>query len=116
MSSIKDQLALLLVSNGIGKVEEVKRADRIKAQRATEVSEDKGKTTEKRKIAAEAKRLAEEEQRNMEERVKALELARQERVKMEKESTVIEDCENQIEMMAKRDWNSLSPEELIKLE
>jgi len=115
ISSIKDQLALLLASNGIGKVEEVKRADRIKAQRATEVSEDKRKTTEKRKIAVEAKKLAEEEQRNMEEQEKASELARQERVKMEKENAVIKDCENQIETLAKKDWNSLSPEELMKL-
>jgi len=116
ISSIKDQLALLLPSNGIGKVDEVKRVDRIKAQRATEVSEDKRKTTEKRKIAAEAKRLAEEEQRNIEEQEKASELARQERVKMKKENAVIKDWENQIEMLAKKDWNSLSPEELMKLE
>jgi len=115
ISSIKDQLALLLASNGIGKVEQVKRADRIKAQRATEVSENKRKTTEKRKIVAEAKRLAEEKQRNMEEQVKASELARQERVKMEKENAVIKDCKNQIKMLAKKDRNSLSPEELMKL-
>jgi len=65
ISSIKDQLVLLLASNAIGKVEEVKRADRIKAQRAAEVLEDKRKTTKKGKIALEAKTLAEEEQRNM---------------------------------------------------
>jgi len=115
ISSIKDQLALLLASNRIGKVEEVKRADRIKAQRATEVSEDKRKTTETRKIVAEAKKLAEEEQRNMKEQEKASELARQERVKMEKENAVIKDCENQIETLAKKDRNSLSLEELMKL-
>ena len=115
ISSIKDQLALLLASNGIGKVEEVKRADRIKAQRATEVSEDKRKTTEKRKITAEAKKLAEDEKREMEEQVKALELAEQERTKMEKENAVIKDCENRIETLAKKDRNSLSPEELMKL-
>ena len=92
ISSIKDQLALLLASNGIGKVEEVKRADRIKAQRATEVSEDKRKTTEKRKIEAEAKKLAEEEKRRTEEQKKALELAKQERTKMKKENIVIKDC------------------------
>jgi len=103
------------VSNGIGKVEKVKRVDRIKAQRATEVTEDKRKTTEKKKIAAEAKRLAEEEQRNMKKQEKALELARQERVKMEKENVVIKDCEIQIEMLAKKDRNSLSPEELMKI-
>jgi len=115
ISSIKNQLPLLLASNGIGKVEEVKRADRIKAPRVTEVSEDKRKSTEKRKITAEAKKLAEEEQRNMEEQEKASELARQERVKMEKENVVIKDCEKQIEILAKKDWNSLSSEELMKL-
>jgi len=116
ISSIKDQLALLLAANGIGKVEEVKRTDRIKVQRTTEVSEDKRKTTEKRKIVAEAKRLAEEEKRNMEEQEKASELARQERAKMEKENAVIKDCEKQIKMLAKKDRNSLSSEELMKLE
>ena len=116
ISSIKYQLALLLASNGIGKVEEVKRADRIKAQRATEVSEDKRKTTEKRKIAAEAKRLAEDEQRIMEEQEKVSELAKQEKAKMEKENAVIKDCENRIEMLAKKDRNSLTLEELMKLE
>jgi len=115
ISSIKDQLALLLASNGIGKVEEVKRADRIKAQRATEVSEDKRKMTEKRKISAETKKLAEDERRKMEEQEKALELAEQERKKMERENAVIKDCENQIKMLAKKDQNSLSPEELMKL-
>jgi len=115
ISSIKDQLALLLASNGIGKVEEVKRADRIKAQRATEVSEDKRKTTEKRKIKAEAKKLAEEEKRKTEEQEKASELAKQERNKMEKENAVIKDCETRIETLAKKDRNSLSPEELMKL-
>jgi len=65
---------------------------------------------------AEAKRLAEEEKRNTEEQEKPSELARQERAKMEKENAVIKDCEKQIEMLAKKDWNSLSPEELMKLE
>jgi len=116
ISSIKDQLALLLAANGIAKVEEVKRTDRIKAQRTTEVSEDKRKTAEKRKIMAEAKRLAEQEKRNTEEQEKASELARQERAKMEKENAVIKDCEKQIEILAKKDQNSLSPEELMKLE
>jgi len=115
ISSIKDQLALLLASNGIGKVEEVKRADRFKAQRATEVSEDERKMTEKRKITAEAKKLAEDEKRKMEEQSKALELAEQEKTKMEKENAVIKDCENRIEMLAKKDRNSLSPEDLMKL-
>jgi len=115
ISSIKDQLALLLASNEIGKVEEVKRGDRIKAQRATEVSEEKRKMTEKRKITAEAKKLAEEEKRKMEEQEKALELAKQEKTKMEKENAVIKDCENRIETLAKKDRNSLSPEELIEL-
>ena len=112
---IKDQLVLLLASNGIGKVKEVKRADRIKAQRATEVSEDKRKMMEKRKITAEAKKLAEAEKRKMEEQEKALQLAEQERTKMEKENAVIKDCENRIETLAKKDRNSLSPEELMKL-
>ena len=102
ISSIKDQLALLLAANGIGKVEKVKRANRIKAQRTTEVSEDKRKTAEKRKIMAEAKRLAEEEKMNTEEQEKASELARQERAKMEKENAVIKDCENQIKILAKK--------------
>jgi len=60
--------------------------------------------------------LVEEEKRNTEEQEKASELARQERAKMEKENAVIKDCEKQIEMLAKRDRNSLSPKELMKLE
>jgi len=80
-----------------------------------EVSEDKRKTVEKRKITAETKKLAEEEQRDREEQEKASELAKQERVKMEKENAVIKDCEIQIEMLAKKDRNALSPKELMKL-
>ena len=43
-------------------------------------------------------------------------MAGQERVNVEKKNAVIKDCENRIEMLAKKDWNSLSSEELMKLE
>jgi len=113
---IKDQLALLLAAAGIGKVEEVKRAERIKAQRTAELKEEKMKMEERRKLAkfakvAEAERKVKEDSENK----KALELAEQIKAIMEKEEALVRECKPEITTLVNTDKNTLSLKEIIRL-